>query len=205
MNDRIPQFFTSDLHLGHKNVLEFDKRPFRDVDHMDQVLLNNIKSTVPPGSILYFVGDVGMGDDDRVRRFLGQISDRTLVLVLGNHDKTQNAMLCMGFDVVTYGLVLYVANQRVTVSHCPLRGVWRENTEGMRGANTGENWHGESKQHRFTFNDEGQFHLHGHIHSPNGGKSQRTLGKQYDVGVVANNYRPVSISQIESWIAKYGR
>lgn len=205
MNDRVPQFITSDLHLGHKNVLEFDKRPFRDVDHMDQVLLNNIKSTVPPGSILYFVGDIGMGDDDRVRRFLSEIKDRTLVAVLGNHDKGQNAMLRLGFNVVVYGLVLYVSNQRVTVSHCPLRGVWRENVEGMKGASSGENWHGENKQHRFTFTDEGQFHLHGHIHSPNGGKSQRILGKQFDVGVVANNYRPVSISQIESWIAKYGR
>lgn len=204
MQDRILEFFTSDLHLGHKNVLEFDKRPFRDIEHMEQVLLNNIKSTVPAGSILYFLGDIGMGDSERVKNFLAQL-DCKKVLVLGNHDKGRNAMMRMGFDVVVYGLVLYIANQRVTLSHCPLTGVYRENVDGMKGASEGENWHGEKKQHHFTFKDEGQFHLHGHIHSPNGGKSQKILGKQFDVGVPANGFRPVSMSQIESWIAKYGR
>jgi len=32
-------------------------------------------------------------------------------------------------------------------------------------------------------------------------ESQKILGRQFDVGVVANNYMPVSWSQIESWIA----
>ena len=70
-----------------------------------------------------------------------------------------------------------------------------------------ENWHGEEKQMRNGFSvwDNGQFHLHGHIHSPNSGKSVKVLNKQYDVGVDANKFRPVSISEIESWIAKYGR
>ena len=75
------------------------------------------------------------------------------------------------------------------------------------------NWHGEDKQFDkgFSLPDFGQFHLHGHIHSPNVDdidgkpKSQKILGKQYDVGVDANKYKPVSISVIESWVAKYGR
>jgi calcineurin-like phosphoesterase family protein len=75
----------------------------------------------------------------------------------------------------------------------------------MKGYVQGDNWHGEHRQQAYSVADEGQFHLHGHIHSPNGGKSQKILGRQYDVGVPANGYRPVSISQIESWIAKYGR
>lgn len=197
-------FFTSDWHIGHKNSLQLDNRPFRDLDHMREVLVNNFNSTVGDDSITYFLGDVGLCSGDTIRNVINQLKG-TKVLCLGNHDKAHEAMYKNGFDVVLNGAVLYVAGHRVTMSHCPLLGVYREDTTDMKGAQPNSNWHGEHKQFKYTMRDEGQFHLHGHIHSPNHGKSQRILGRQFDVGVPANNYRPVSISQIESWIAKYGR
>jgi calcineurin-like phosphoesterase family protein len=126
----------------------------------------------------------------------------TKVLVCGNHDKGANAMKTAGFDVVLYGASLVIANELVTMSHCPLIGVFREDVTDMKGSAPGELWHGETRHSRYYSTvDRGQYHLHGHIHSPNGGKSVKILDKQYDVGVVANNYRPVSISDIESWIS----
>ena len=204
MQDRKLTFFTSDLHLEQEKSIAYDKRPFRDVDRMFEVLLNNFNSTVPTGSITYFLGDMGMYNKAKLREFIMRCNG-TKVLVLGNHDQGVNTMYKMGFDVVLNAAMLVIANQKVTMSHCPLRGIWREDVTGMKGAKPGENWHGEMKQYRFSIEDTGQFHLHGHIHSNNKDKGQRILGKQFDVGVVANNYRPVSISQIESWIAKYGR
>lgn len=202
MNNRKLTFFTSDWHIGHKNVLEFDARPFTDLAHMHRVLVNNFNSTVPPGSITYFLGDMGLCSGDLLKSIISKLNG-TKVLILGNHDGGINSMYNAGFDVVLNGATLYIAGQRVTLTHCPLKGVFRESVDGMKGATYGEHWHGEYKQHRFTVANEHQFHLHGHIHSPNNGKSQKILDKQYDVGVVANNYRPVSISQIESWISKY--
>jgi len=197
-------FFTSDWHVGHQNILAFDNRPFKDLDHMHRVLINNYNSTVCPEDVCYFVGDMGLCNSETLGKVISELNG-TKVLVLGNHDKGVNAMYAMGFDVVVNGLSLHIAKQRVTVSHCPLYGVYRENVVGMRGGRDEENWHGESrdKHRKYTVTDEGQFHLHGHIHSPNGGKSTKILDKQYDVGVPANNYRPISMSSLESWIAKY--
>jgi calcineurin-like phosphoesterase family protein len=62
-----------------------------------------------------------------------------------------------------------------------------------------------SNLRKFTTHNFGQYHAHGHIHSPNKSKSTRIEAKQYDVGVDANNYRPVSISKIEAWISNYNK
>lgn len=200
--ERKPTFFTSDWHVGHANCLHLDSRPFRDLDHMHRVLINNFNSTVPSNGITYFLGDIGQGPavEEVIKKLNG-----TKVCCLGNHDKGHTAMYNKGFDVVLNGASLVIAGHMVSMTHCPLLGVFREYTEEMKGAQPGAKWHGDHKQFHFTTHDNGQFHLHGHIHSPNSGKSQKILGRQRDVGVVGNDYRPISISEIESWIAKYGR
>lgn len=199
-------FFTSDWHIGHTNSIKFDKRPFTDVEHMHRVLINNFNSCVPKDGLTYFLGDIGVSSTEITKSVISKLNG-TKVLISGNHDKGDTAMYNCGFDVVVNNCTLTIANEIVTLSHFPLKGLYREDTNGMKGSVPGEYWHGESRERyiHYTVESNGQFHLHGHIHSPNGGRSQKILDKQYDVGVVANNYRPVSISQIESWISLYKR
>jgi len=198
---RISTFFTSDWHVGHANAIVFDSRPFKDIDHMHRVLINNYNSAVKDGDICYFLGDMGM-NKSMVKEVVSKLNG-TKVFVVGNHDPGYNAMYDMGFDVVMHQATIYIGKHRVTLSHCPLLGVRREDTSDMKGATADSMWHGDHKNQAYSVLNEGQFHLHGHIHSPNSGKSVKTLDKQYDVGVPANNYRPVSISEIESFIARY--
>ena len=200
-NNRKPMFFMSDVHLDHPNSLIFDNRPFRDTDHMHDVIIKRYNAQVPTNGICFLLGDVGVGSSKVCEEVISKLNG-TKILILGNHDKKMNAMYQCGFDVVLNSASIMIMGQRVTMSHCPLKGVYREDTTGMKGVTEYMNWHGEHKQHDFTLTNEGQFHLHGHIHSPNGGRSQKILGRQFDVGVVANGYRPVSISEIESWIAR---
>lgn len=194
-------YFTSDLHLFHANSIVFDQRPFRDLNHMHESLVRNYNATVPENGICYFLGDIGFGNNESIKEIISQLNG-TKVCVLGNHDKNVYAMYSAGFDVVLHGAVIYIANQRVTMSHCPLLGLFREDVTGMRGAEERDNWHGERKHGaKHSFTNEGQFHLSGHIHSGSSNNKQKILGRQYDVGVCANNYKPVSYSKIESWIA----
>ena len=199
---RKPIFFTSDWHIGHANSIVFDDRPFKDLDHMHQVLINNYNAVVPEDGICYHLGDVGMANVETLTGVLSKLNG-TKVLVLGNHDGNVNRMYRVGFDVVLYGATLYIAGEEVTLTHCPLRGIFREDVAGMRGAVDGDLWHGESNQIRFSTENRGQFHLHGHIHSSKANDKLTKDGKQWDIGVPANDYRPVSISKVESWIAKY--
>lgn len=201
-----PTFFTSDWHIGHDKAIEYDRRPFKDVNHMHEVLIARYNATVPVSGICFFVGDMGNKTED-IRKVITRLQG-TKVLLLGNHDKGMTTMYNCGFDVVVYSASIYVGDHRVTISHCPLMGLFREDTTNMKGGNPGDNWHGESreKHKRSSLTDEGQFHLHGHIHSrKDKSGSQKILDRQFDVGVTANNYTPVSLSQIESWVMTYGK
>ncbi len=202
--DRKPTFFTADWHLGHKRSIDFDERPFKDLDHMHTTLINNYNSTVPENGICYFLGDISMLSVDKTKEIIDQLNG-TKILILGNHDGTTTKMYHCGFDAVMYGATLYIAGQRVSLTHCPLRGIFREDISGMPKCPPNSNWHGEHKNQKFscTPEKETQFHIHGHIHARRGRSiSEIKTNRQFDVGVPGNNYRPVSEKYIESQIQK---
>jgi calcineurin-like phosphoesterase family protein len=194
-------FFTSDWHIGHENSIKFDNRPFSNLDEMHEGLIRNYNNQVKDDGICYFLGDIFTHGSELTKSIIARLNG-TKILIRGNHDKGIDACYNVGFDVVLDSGSLMIAKEIVTMTHCPLRGLFREDTSDMKGNKPGELWHGEHRHPNFSIDSFGQFHLHGHIHSPNGGKSTRILGRQFDVGVPANKYRPVHISEIERWIMK---
>lgn len=45
--------YTSDLHFGHKNVIQFDHRPFSNVEEMDALIMQCWNKRVQPDDIIY--------------------------------------------------------------------------------------------------------------------------------------------------------
>lgn len=197
-------FFTSDWHIGHQNILKFCDRKCDNLDQMHKKLINGYNTMVRPEDVCYFIGDMGLCSSGVMLGIIEKLNG-TKVLFLGNHDKGSDTMGGLGFDCVLTSGELIIAQERVTISHCPLRKTFREDTTGMNNVKDGEGWHGETRHDRFSLDNRGQFHIHGHIHSPNSGRSKRIEGRQIDVGVDANDYKPVSISQIESFIVRVKR
>lgn len=195
-------YFTSDWHIGHESILKFDKRPFSNLDEMHDKLVKTFNHYVPKHGVTYFLGDMSLKPQPLKEVILRLNGIK--VLVRGNHDRKMYSLYECGFDVVIDKAQIMVGKHIVTMSHCPLLGVFREDVTGMRGAVDGEMWHGEKRHgHKYAFYDFGQFHLHGHIHSGPHNDKLRVNGRQMDVGITANNYKPVSLSEIESWISKY--
>lgn len=199
MNKRI--FFTADWHIGHENSIKFDSRPFKDLEDMHRNLILNFNKTVPSEGLTYFTGDIVIGNSELSRSVITQLNG-TKILIRGNHDKGVQSCYNAGFDAVLNVACISVGKDRVWLTHCPFRGLFREDTSEMKGSVPGELWHGETRHPDFSIQNNGDFLVHGHIHSPNGGKSTKISGRQFDCGVVANKYRPVHISEIERWIAE---
>lgn len=46
------QFYISDWHYGHANVIAFDNRPFKSLLEMDEALVDRWNAVVSPGDIV---------------------------------------------------------------------------------------------------------------------------------------------------------
>lgn len=76
-------FFTADTHFDHDNIRRHTNRPFKTVEEMNEVLIDNWNSLVKPSDTVFILGDFAW---KRHAYFLGMLSGAK-ILIRGNHDK----------------------------------------------------------------------------------------------------------------------
>lgn len=171
-------YFTSDTHLGHANIINLCDRPFKNVEEMDNKIINNINETVKEDDTLYILGDFTMYRREDAIKYRERIVCKNCYLIYGNHDKSFDLHRYVWKDAKHYHTLSY-NKQKFVLFHYPI-----------------ESWDGMYK---------GSIHLHGHIHSRNNAyniKNKHFSFFQYDVGVDANDFKPVSAKNILDFFSK---
>lgn len=162
-------YFTSDLHLGHEAIIHMQNRPFSNAEDMNKQLIKNINSFVGTNDTLYIVGDISYRlSTEKSEELIKKIHGKK-IFIKGNHDKDYDKSL---FEFCDNYVELVYKGIKFDIMHYPLRS-WN----GMR---------------------HGAIQVHGHIHATEE-YNERNREKgiyQYDVGVDANDYYPVSIEAI---------
>ena len=99
-------FFISDLHFGHKNIIEYENRPFDSVDEMDKALIRNWIYTVKSNDRVVVAGDFSFHNKEKTKCILSQLRGHK-TLIMGNHDKARSVSWWkeVGFDDVIKGSV----------------------------------------------------------------------------------------------------
>ena len=87
-------YYISDLHFFSKNQtaegLNFDNRPFKNVDEMHETILNNWNSRVTNGDTVYILGDVSnRGKNEDLIALVARLKGKK-VLIVGNHEDTRD-------------------------------------------------------------------------------------------------------------------
>ena len=77
-------YFTSDLHLGHENVLNW-RTGFRSVEEMDETLIANWNKRVHTNDFIVITGDLIYKSKRSAEEYLSALKGRK-ILVQGNHD-----------------------------------------------------------------------------------------------------------------------
>lgn len=80
------EFFTSDHHFSHENIIRYCKRPFSSAEEMDEKLIALWNETVGPDDIVWYLGDFAMkAHPKQMRSIFDRLNGRKR-LIIGNHD-----------------------------------------------------------------------------------------------------------------------
>ena len=174
------RLFTSDLHLGHANIIKYCDRPYTSAVAMDDDIMDRWNEVVGARDEVWVLGDLALGHLDsaleRVARLNGKIT-----LVPGNHDqvwrkhgskarRVKGLYKDVGIIVADDPQYTQIGEQRVEISHFPFR-------RGREG----------DKFYAWRPEDTGQWLLCGHVH-----EKWRQRGRQINVGVDAWGGYPVA-------------
>ena len=93
-------FFSSDTHFKHRNIIKYSGRPFTHLDEMHSTLISRHNSVVGPEDTWHCVGDFAFASVEEQKVFLSCLNGKKKILYLGNHDRPPRVMKDIGFDEV---------------------------------------------------------------------------------------------------------
>lgn len=109
-------FVTSDHHFGHARIIELCKRPFSNVEIMDECLIEYWNSVVSKKDLVIHCGDFALCNAERIHKILVRLNGRK-ILIKGNHDSRSILFyLDNGFDFVCK----YFSLKGIIFTHRPI-------------------------------------------------------------------------------------
>ena len=176
-------YFTSDNHFFHRKIIEYCDRPFSTIEEMNFELIKRYNSLVNKNDTVYFLGDFAFTKNvNDIINVLQQLNGNKH-FICGNHDKIMlHDIIKKQFVTFTESNIkeILVDDVYITLCHYPML-----------------TWHNAMR---------GTWQLFGHIHSgilSNATEKDLSLKpSQYDVGVDAWNYYPVSFEDIRDKLSK---
>ena len=172
------EFVTSDIHFGHKNIMSFCpvSRPFADVDHMHEVIIEKWNKTVRPNDRTYILGDVAFCNAQEAVKLIKCLNG-SKVLIQGNHDSklVKDASFRECFESIHEYYSTSLNKVKIVMLHYPIA-----------------EW---DQMHR------GAVHLFGHLH---GGATGLGLEKYrcMDVGMDTNYCTPYKLEDVVTELLK---
>lgn len=163
------------IHIGgHANVIKFDKRPFKDVQEMDEAMVRNWNSVVKHDDTVYHLGDFAFLTEQKVCNLLSRLNGRK-IFIFGNHDKVMRSQeVRKYFELMTPYLEVNHNGNMICMMHYPMA-----------------RW---NKSHRDAF------HIYGHEH---GSYNPPIECRMMDVGAPCINYTPIRLDEVIQRLSKF--
>lgn len=163
-------YFTSDLYLGHANIIRLCHRPFANVDEMNAALIANWNVRITNGDTVYICGDLMFRTATEPELFLRQLRGKKH-LIVGNHDSSwmKKVELSKHFESVENLKIISDGRRKITLCHYPMMSF------------------------------EGKYLIHGHIHNNRNDtywKLLRSMDNALNASVELHDYTPVPFDEL---------
>jgi len=165
-NDERDVWIWSDLHFGHKNIINFSERPYDDVEQMDEHLVANHNDYVKENDICIWVGDVAFGNDEFANNILDQCNGYK-ILIVGNHDFKKRNLRDLNFDEVHLLQHYIIDDIDLVLTHYPMDNLV-----------------------------EPYINVHGHVHIYPPNNYYSDSNQHINVNCEFHNYRPINLNEI---------
>jgi len=110
-------WFTSDLHLGHDNIIKYCNRPFATGDEMNKKIIYNWNQRVKSDDVVYHLGDFcfrgGREGGTNKAKYWEEKLNGKIIHISGNHDNNNSVKSILKKAVFEFG------NKTVLAVHEP--------------------------------------------------------------------------------------
>ena len=112
-------YIISDTHFNHNNIIDYCNRPFKDINEMNNTIIDNWNKTVKNDDIVYHLGDFFLGSKFDLKDIVDRLNG-TIYLIRGNHDRlTVKSYEDCGI-VVLKNAPIIMDDYKIVLSHRPL-------------------------------------------------------------------------------------
>lgn len=167
-------YFTSDLHLGHSNVLKLCNRPFETIEEMDEKIIENWNKKVTNADTVYILGDVMFRNKKAPEEYLSRLKGKKH-LIRGNHDRTWMKKVDIDKYFLSNENLAFMSDgkHRITMCHYPMMSWPHMSTDG--------------------------YMIHGHIHANTNADYWPLIEKtkyMLNAGMDINGFVPVTFDEM---------
>lgn len=164
-------YYIADLHLGHANIIKLSKRPFKNVDEMDEAIILNWNKRVTNEDDVYILGDFSYKSENPIK-YINRLNGRKH-LILGNHDGKIDGNYRRCFASIKQYDEIRDCGHKIVLFHYPI-----------------VDWNGRYN---------GSYHFYGHVHNTFHNEPTeyaRKMPNAYNVGVDVIGFEPKTFDEI---------
>lgn len=115
----------SDHHFRHRNILKYSNRPFKNIVHMEDVMIENHNELVGKDDYCFWIGDFSFCNNEDSNTILEACNGHH-ILIVGNHDFHKGKMKNMAFEQQFIIKHVFYDEIDMVFSHYPMSNLPKE-------------------------------------------------------------------------------